>query len=156
MSQDEVRHCAAQVQSYLCADPAMFITTEYLIELGGKNGKGDRIFDFLAWHAREKRLYVVEATTNIGMPKKLVERITDDWGRKDMLKAVLGRNGVVVGEDGLRWWVFVRRAFLERFREALPPEIHDRVRLTALEATLFYPDYRKCRRSGDEPEGATG
>jgi len=67
MSQDEVRHCAAQVQSYLCADPAMFIATEYLAELGGKTGKVDRTLDFLAWHDREERLFVGEVTTNKGI-----------------------------------------------------------------------------------------
>lgn len=154
MSQDEVRHCAAQVQSYLCADPAMFVTSEYLLEFGGKNGKGDRIFDLLAWNAREKRLFVVEITTNKSVPKGLIERIKLDWTRRDALVMALERKGVKVRNGGLWWWIFVREAFLDEFRNALPPDIQQFVRLTALERTFFYPDYRDARRDGGEPPNA--
>jgi hypothetical protein len=154
MSQDEVRHCAAQVQSYLCADPAMFVTTEYLIELGGKNGKGDRIFDFLAWLARDERLFVVEVTTNRSVPKGLIERIKLDWARRDALVQALESKGVKVGRGGLWWWIFVRKGFLDEFRSALPVELRQFVRLTALQSTFFYPDYRDARRNGGEPPEA--
>lgn len=151
MSQDEVRHCAAQVQSYLCADPAMFATVEYLLEFGGKGGKGDRIFDLLAWDARAERLFVVEVTTNKSLPKGLVERVKLDWARRDALKAALEGKGVKVGRGGLWWWIFVREQFLDAFAEALPPEMKPFVRLTGLQRTFFYPDYKDARRIGGEP-----
>jgi hypothetical protein len=154
MSQDEVRHCAAQVQSYLCADPAMFVTTEYLLELGGKGGKGDRIFDLLAWDARKERLFVVEVTTNKSLPKGLIERIKLDWVRRDALKAALEGKGVKVGSGGLWWWIFIREQFLDAFAEALPPDMKPFVRLTGLQRTFFYPDYKDARRIGDEPSKA--
>jgi hypothetical protein len=154
MSQDEVRHCAAQVQSYLCADPAMFVTSEYLVELGGKNGKGDRIFDLLAWNAREKRLFVVEVTTNRSVPKGLIERINLDWTRRHALVTALERKGVKVRHGGLWWWIFAREQFLDGFRDALTPDLQPFVRLTGLQRTFFYPDCKDARRVGAEPEQA--
>jgi hypothetical protein len=154
MADGNIRNCQPQVESYLCADPAIFTTAEYPIVFGDRYAKGDRWADLVAWDARDQRLYIVEVSTIRAPAKTLAKRLNADWVRRDKLVAALARNGVKLGKGGLSWWIFIRRDLIDDFRDRLAPELRGHLRLTALEATLFYPDYQAARRTGGEPPEA--
>jgi hypothetical protein len=148
--QGEIEYFETQVAAFVAADPGIFL--QYQFPIRNEKGQEIRWIDVLAVELTaepsDMRFWIVEVTTGERQAvQKLYDRVRKDLGRtKDFKRSIT--NDTQVPEPELRWWVFVRKKFVDDLRTRFG-DVSETVRITAVEKGACPWEYRAYRAEGE-------
>jgi hypothetical protein len=143
-----IKHHQEIVVQYLCADPSVFVSEEYLVEWGA--GKGQSIWvDAVAVDLREHAVYLVEITSDPNA-RAIIKKLNHDYAEMlpTIRRAMLGGLGLP-DTWGIRPWLFLRERAAAKVIASIPRAVVPKI--TFLHTTAWEWEYGKLRRTGAEP-----